>query len=202
MNYAACSFFRRFRWRDIPRSHRSATAKKGNRKNRRSHFPKPVGVILRGCINGLGQASALRLNTDLDLEILGNGASRYRVHKDKKCSRAHIGMRPERNDAGANSAVLNDGERRSVVCVGRCRRHQPEYRQKPDRKCSLEMAFQRHAHGNSTDSESRYPLISVARISMGWNISHTDATQRTSPTVAQGMNARIGLWGESSSARP
>src|ERR1700680_435591 len=42
--------------------------------------------------------------------------------------------------------------------------------------------------------ERRHPFISVARISMGWNISHIDAIQRTMPNVAHGMNARIGLW--------
>ena len=40
--------------------------------------------------------------------------------------------------------------------------------------------------------ECRHPLIIVARISMGWNISHSDAIQRTKPTAAHGMNARMG----------
>ena len=78
------------------------------------------------------------------------------------------------------------------------------------------MAFQTHGYGNSRatrlpDSHHLlvvcpiviypviiypliiYPVIMVARISIGWNISHIDAAQRIRLTVAHGMNTGIGL---------
>ena len=101
-----------------------------------------AAVILVGCIDYLGKAPALRLNADLYLEIFGNRTPRDRFHKDKECSRAHIRMRPERNDTGADPMVLDDRERWPVVRVGGCRQHQPERERKAEGNSSRDrLAF-------------------------------------------------------------
>src|SRR6476646_2246930 len=81
--------------------------------------------------------------------------------------------------------------------------HQPDYVHLPERLRSTSKAAGEGARSTRTSLIPHlYPVIMVARISMGWNISHIDAVQRIRLTVAHGINASIGLRGESVSARP
>src|SRR6185369_230461 len=136
------------------------------------------------------------------------------IDQHEESSGADIRMGPERNDAWSNFLVLDDGKGRAIVGFGR--QQGSEHNRKPSRYSPDRTYFHvrtlRQGPQNQDQVETRrarapalhehYPLIRVARISMGWNTSHVDAIHKMRQTAAQGTKARSGLAGESSSARP
>ena len=133
------------------------------------HLSAQVGEA-RG-ITFLGKAARDGLRADFDFQILGNYATDY--HKES--SDAHIRVGPDGDSAGPDLAVHDDGKRRTVVREKR------------------QAGGQQQEHGKMPVSgpHGSYP-INVARISIGWDISHSAPAQRSRQMAAQGRNARTG----------
>src|SRR5579863_3831019 len=77
---------------------------------------------MRGVAHFL-QPAADRLYADLNIQILGNPASRRWIQNHEKGSRADVGMSPERDDAGTYTFSFDDWKWRPVVRCDRCGRH-------------------------------------------------------------------------------
>ena len=108
-----------------------------------------AAAIQPRCVTFFWEPAAYRLHADFDLQILRKVRSARRFHHDPKRSRAHIGMRPERNDVRTYVPIHDDRERWPVVRAGgrSCGHKQPE-------------------SGDVRASLHHYP-INVARISIG-----------------------------------
>lgn len=122
----------------------------------------PAGFHAPGIVKLLGKPSSYGLNTDLNFQIVRKRTARRRFHEHVKRSGADVRMRPKSNYTGPNFLVLNNGKWGSVVCAGWRKQQQQEHNQKPDRNYSRTRGAIQHSQYTNG-----YPLIIVARISMG-----------------------------------